>query len=63
MEENEILALGFVKTEDQDWAEYNLKNICITGTTLVEIFQGNEWISVPNCNTIEDLKQLIKLFI
>jgi len=63
MEENEILDLGFVKTEDQDWTEYNLGNICIIGTTLVEVHQNGEFITVSNCNTIEDLKQLIKLFL
>lgn len=63
MEENEILALGFEKHECSDWTEYNLKNICITGLTLVEICQNGEFITVPNCKTIEDLKQLVKLFI
>lgn len=63
MEENEILALGFIKKEDPDWTEYNLGNICITGTILVDICQNGEFITVKNCKTIEDLKQLIKLFI
>ena len=63
MEENEILAMGFIKKEDPDWTEYNLGNICITGTTLVDVLGSSEWIPVPNCKTIEDLKQLVKLFI
>ena len=63
MSEKDILSLGFSKTEEQDWTEFNLGNICITGTTLVEIHQNREFITVPNCETIDDLKSLVKLFL
>jgi len=71
MEENQILTLGFKinqwKQESETFTEYLLGNkefgILISGTTLVEITAGKGiFISVPNCQTIEDLKQLIKLF-
>jgi len=71
MEENQILELGFKKNQtEQDgviYTEYIIGNgkvgIEISGTTLVEITEGRgSFITVPNCQTIEDLKQLIKLF-
>lgn len=63
MEENEILALGFEKHEWNDLFEFSNGCILITGLKLVEICQNGEFITVPNCKTIEDLKQLVKLFI
>lgn len=70
MTERQILSLGFKKNqwedEDEIFTEYLLGNgivgILISGSTLVEITTGREvFISVPNCKTIEDLKQLVKL--
>lgn len=63
MSEKDILELGFAKTEEEYYTEFNLGNICISGTTLVEIHQNKEYISVPNCKTIDDLKSLVKLFL
>jgi len=71
MEENEILSLGFKKNkwidEGETFTEYFLGSeklgIMISGITLVEIvFDNDEFITVPNCKTIEDLKQLMRLF-
>jgi len=71
MEENEILSLGFKKNqwidEGETFTEYFLGSeelgIMISGTTLVEIvFDNDEFITVPNCETIDDLKQLMRLF-
>lgn len=72
MREKDILSLGFKKNkwmdEGEKFTEYVVGNgeigICISGRTLVEVTQGKGiFITVPNCETIEDLKQLIKLFI
>lgn len=70
MEENEILELGFKKNQFEEegevFTEYIIGNgkvgIEISGTTLVEITQGKGvFITVPNCQTIQDLKELIRL--
>jgi len=71
MEENEILSLGFKKNqwidEGETFTEYLIGNkevgILISGTTLVELTNGNKnFIHVPNCEIIDDLKQLMRLF-
>lgn len=71
MEEKQILELGFKKNqweeENETFTEYLIGNkevgVMISGTTLVEITQGKGiFITVPNCQTIEDLKELIRLF-
>jgi hypothetical protein len=70
MNEKNFLQLGFKKNKwEQDFeifTEYLLGNkevgILISGTTLVEITQGKGvFITVPGCETIEDLKELIRL--
>lgn len=63
MEENELKELGFRQIDDDGFTDWQLGCIYITGCTLVEVFQNDEFITVKNCNTIEDLKQLIKLFV
>lgn len=73
MTEKQILSLGFKKNEwehdGETFIEFILGNIkggvgiLVSGTTLVELTQGNGvFITVPNCSTIRELKQLIKLF-
>lgn len=71
MNKKELLELGFVDTsyveEEIDYTEFTLTTenfkIEISGIDNVEIdFNGLGWIDVPNCKTIEDLKQLIRLF-
>ena len=73
MTEKQILSLGFKKNEwehdGETFIEFILGNIeggvgiLISGTTLVELTPGNGvFITVPNCSTIRELKQLIKLF-
>jgi hypothetical protein len=70
MEENEILSIGFKKNqweeENETFTEYIIGNgkvgIEISGTTLVEITTcKGVFITVPNCETIEDLKELVRL--
>ena len=63
MTEKELLELGFKKHEWNDLREFSLGCILITGITLVEICQNGEFITVKNCETIDDLKQLIRLFL
>lgn len=63
MTEKELLELGFKIIDDDGFIDYQLGNIYITGTTLVEVFQNGEFITVKNCETIDDLKQLIRLFL
>jgi hypothetical protein len=71
MNENEILGLGFKKNEwtyeGEDFVEYIKGNgavgIEISGINLVELTVGKSvFITVPNCDTIEKLKQLLSLF-
>ena len=63
--------LGFIETsyeeEDIVFTQFTLTTekfvIDISGLDLVEIkFVAIGWLDVPNCKTIEDLKQLIRLF-
>ena len=71
MEENEILALGFKDTSFSNGEDYfqeftiekGIVKIQVSGIDLVEIAIDNNWVDLPNCKTIEDLKQLIRLFI
>ncbi len=67
----ELLELGFIDTsytEDGiNFTEFTLTKdkfkIEISGINLVEIhFLVIGWVGVPNCKTIDDLKQLIRLF-
>ena len=71
MNEKELLELGFIDTsyleENEKFTEFTLKNenfeIQISRIENVEIkLENGFWNQVPNCKTIEDLKQLIKLF-
>jgi hypothetical protein len=71
MNQNELLELGFIDTsytEDGiDFTEFTLTKekfiIEVSGIDNVEIkLSCGFWNDVPNCKTIEDLKQLIKLF-
>jgi len=40
----------------------NYKLIEFYGNSVVNICIENEWVNVPNCKTIDDMKNLIKLF-
>ena len=71
MNEKELLELGFVDTsyveEGINYTQHNLYTekfiIEVSGINLVEIdFKVNGWVTVPNCKTISDLKELIRLF-
>jgi hypothetical protein len=71
MNQKELILLGFIDTSYQEehifFTEFTLKNenfeIQISGIENVEIkLENGFWNQVPNCKTIEDLKQLIKLF-
>jgi len=71
MTDKELLDLGFTDTSYKEdgvsFTEFTLKKerftIEVSGIDLVEIqFVGVGWVDVPNCKTIEDLKELIRLF-
>lgn len=38
-------------------------DIELTNTTFIEIGIRDEWVTVPNCRTLTDLDNLIKLFV
>jgi len=72
MTDKELKDLGFKDNSFFDdgirFTEFELITkkfkIEITGINRVEIkFPDTGWVDVPNCKTIEDLKQLIKLFL
>lgn len=71
MNDKELLDLGFKDTSFEEdgkfFREFTLihKNICfeIDRDNSVDMAVDNNWTTVPNCKTIEDLKQLVKLFI
>lgn len=69
--EEELLSLGFSKNqwidEGGNFTEHIIGNgsigVEISGFTLVEITSGQRvFITVPNCENLEDLKCLLKLF-
>lgn len=69
--EKELLELGFIDTsyveEENVFTEFTLTTekfkIEISGDSNVEIhFHFKDWIDVPNCKTLYDLKHLIRLF-
>jgi hypothetical protein len=66
MTSQELLQLGFKDTTWSGNTEHTLETadfkIEVSGISLVEINVDGDWITVPNCNTIDDMKQLIKLF-
>lgn len=71
MDSDELKKLGFkdfsTKNDNEVFTDYRLVgkgiSIDITGITLVEIIIGHDtWITVPNCKTIDDIKELIRLF-
>ena len=71
MSDKELLDLGFKDTSFEEdgmfFREFTLiyKSICfeIDGDNSVDMSIDNNWTTVPNCETIEDLKQLVRLFI
>jgi len=71
MTDKELLDLGFKDTSNtydgvffrEFLIEKNLVKIQVNGLDSVEFAIDNNWIELPNCNTIDDLKQLIKLFL
>ena len=73
MEKQALLKRGFVENswtdEGETFTEYKLLIgdfvILISGISLVEISlreAGCQWLTVPNCKTIKDLDNLIRLF-
>ena len=67
MKKEELLELGFVDTSYADIEQFTLKinefaQVETCGDSVVDICVFDHWISVPNCKTIEDMKNLIKLF-
>lgn len=72
MNEKDLLELGFIDTsffeENEKFTEFTLTKdnfvIEVSGINHVEIkLSCGFWNHVPNCNSIQDLKILIKLFI
>ena len=72
MKEKDLIKLGFKDTsfeeEGEKFTEFTLKSenftIQVSGVNLVEIYvaRSYSWLTVSNCKTIKDLKDLIKLF-
>ena len=67
MKKEELLNLGFVDTSYADIEQFTLEinefaQVETYGDSVVDICVFDHWISVPNCKTIEDMKNLIKLF-
>lgn len=70
MEKQALLKRGFVDTsfdyEGEHFSEFTLQlanmTIQISGIDLVEIATHSDWLTVPNCKTIKDLDDLIRLF-
>jgi len=72
MKKEELLKLGFKDmrfTDEKDnyFKQFVLKINEVTeiesyGNSVVDICVNDEWINVPNCKTIDDMKNLIKLF-
>jgi len=67
MKKEELLNLGFKDTSYADLEQFTLEinefaQIETYGDSVVDICVFDHWISVPNCQTIEDMKNLIKLF-
>ena len=70
MEKEALLKRGFVDTSldynGEHFSEFTLqlqdKTILISGIDLVEIATHRDWLTVPNCKTIKDLDDLIRLF-
>ena len=66
MKKEELLNLGFIDRSYADIEQFTLEiNEFVrieTYNLLVDIFVFDHWINVPNCKTIADMKNLIKLF-
>ena len=70
MEKQALLKRGFIENswtdEEETFTEFILEtptiHIQIYGIDTVEIKTYKEWIEVPNCKTIKDLDDLIRLF-
>jgi len=71
MKKSDLIKLGFKDTsyieEDIHFTEFTLETesfiIQVSGIDEIEIkVADNDWLFVPNCKTINQLKQLIKLF-
>ena len=66
MKKEELLALGFKDTTYTDFEQFTLEinefaQIETYGNA-VDICIFGDWINVPNCKNIADMKNLIKLF-
>jgi len=69
MKEKQLLALGFEDTSSPDdiiFHNYLFRHdefkIEVYGNSNVDIYVEGNWITVPNCKTIADIKHLIRLF-
>lgn len=70
MKKSDLIKLGFKETsyieEEIHFTKFTLETesfvIQVSGIDDVEIKIDDNWIDVPNCKTINQLKQLIKLF-
>lgn len=70
MNEDQLSELGFKNTSYEEEGiffrefliEKGVVKIEIDGDNSVEIAIDNNWHSLPNCQTIEDLKELMRLF-
>ena len=67
MKKEELLALGFKDTTYTDFEKFTLdvnefSQIETYRDSVVDICVFDHWVNVPNCKTIEDMKNLIKLF-
>ena len=66
MKKEELLELGFKDKSCEDFEQFTLDIndfVRIEYSNLfVDIFVFDHWVNVPNCKTIADMKNLIKLF-
>jgi len=70
MKAEQLIALGFKDTsspEDMILNDYTYQNaelqINVYGNNIVDIHIDGNWVNVPNCKTITDIKHLIRLFL
>lgn len=59
-----LIEMGFVEVEPNDffYKGYKELNVYVCDLQIVDVFCGNTWITIPNATTIQDIKDLIRLF-
>jgi pectate lyase len=70
MDSNDLIKLGFKDTSFWDECnkftvhsfKSNTGQIDVSGDDLVEINTNGNWITVPNCKTKQDIKDIARLF-